>query len=103
MLTAGRSNAYCQPRHARTMVGYGVNPDAPRLPFVTVTMLFRPFRWLWRPAFRVVGVLYRSLMEDQSVKRATVRTATTAVRYTTRVLAQPTAEAGLGMGDDEYI
>ena len=31
------------------MSGYGVDINAPRRPFVTITILLRPFEWLWRP------------------------------------------------------
>ena len=48
-LTGTASNAYCHPMYAQTMDGFGVDPDAPRLPFVTVTVLSRPFRWLSSP------------------------------------------------------
>ncbi|PNS15831.1 hypothetical protein CAC42_4283 [Sphaceloma murrayae] len=41
--------AWCQPRYATRMAGFGVDPSAPRYPFVVPTMLFRPLRWLWRP------------------------------------------------------
>jgi len=31
------------------MVGYGVDPDAPRIPYVTLTMATRPFKPLYKP------------------------------------------------------
>jgi hypothetical protein len=34
------------------MVGYGVNPDAPRYPFVIPTLLFRPLRPVWKPVLK---------------------------------------------------
>lgn len=40
------------------MDGYGVDINAPRKPFVTVTLLLRPFEWLWRP---VVTIIWRVL------------------------------------------
>ncbi|KAK5005726.1 hypothetical protein LTR39_005854 [Cryomyces antarcticus] len=46
---------YCQPLYANTMVGTGVNPDAPEFPYVIPTLLFRPFGWLWRPLLSVLG------------------------------------------------
>ncbi|TKA71224.1 hypothetical protein B0A49_04167 [Cryomyces minteri] len=46
---------YCQPLYAKTMVGTGVNPDAPEFPYVIPTLLFRPFGWLWRPLLSVLG------------------------------------------------
>lgn len=50
---------YCHPLYAETMVGYGVDFDAPRYPFVIPTLLFRPFRPIWKP---VVEWLYASFM-----------------------------------------
>lgn len=35
------------------MIGYGVDPDAPRYPFVIPTLFFRPFRWLWQPLLQL--------------------------------------------------
>jgi hypothetical protein len=43
---------YCHPLYAEYMVGYGVNPDAPRYPFVIPTLLFRPLRPVWKPALK---------------------------------------------------
>jgi hypothetical protein len=43
---------YCHPLYADFMKGYGVNPDAPRYPFVIPTLLFRPLRPIWRPALK---------------------------------------------------
>ena len=31
------------------MVDYGVDPFAPRPPYITLTLLTRPWAWLWRP------------------------------------------------------
>lgn len=45
---------YCQPSWAYSMDGYGVDIYAPRKPFVTVTLLMRPSKWLWRPAVTLV-------------------------------------------------
>lgn len=46
-----RSDRYCHPLYAHEMSGYGVDINAPRRPFVTITILFRPLKWLWRPVF----------------------------------------------------
>jgi hypothetical protein len=43
---------YCHPLYAEYMVGFGVNPDAPEYPFVIPTLLFRPFRPLWKPVLQ---------------------------------------------------
>ncbi|KAH9844797.1 hypothetical protein Tdes44962_MAKER01344 [Teratosphaeria destructans] len=40
---------YCHKRYAQTMVGFGVDPNAPIFPFVIPTLLFRPFRFFWQP------------------------------------------------------
>lgn len=45
---------YCHPLYAEYMVGFGVNPDAPRYPFVIPTLLFRPLRPLWEPCLKWV-------------------------------------------------
>jgi hypothetical protein len=43
---------YCHPLYAEYMVGFGVDPDAPEYPFVIPTLLFRPFRPLWKPVLQ---------------------------------------------------
>lgn len=43
---------YCHPLYAEYMHGFGVDPDAPRYPFVIPTLLFRPLRPVWKPAFK---------------------------------------------------
>ncbi|KAI7085240.1 hypothetical protein KC356_g6093 [Hortaea werneckii] len=40
---------YCHKLYATTMVGYGVDYDAPRFPFVLPTLVFRPWKPLWLP------------------------------------------------------
>ncbi|KAI9726198.1 MAG: hypothetical protein M1828_001871 [Chrysothrix sp. TS-e1954] len=40
---------YCHPLYASSMRGFGVDPYAPRMPFVTLTIAGRPFRWAWGP------------------------------------------------------
>lgn len=37
------------------MSGFGVDPDAPEFPFALPTMLFRPFRPLWRPCLNTAA------------------------------------------------
>ncbi|KAK5680203.1 hypothetical protein LTS10_007130 [Elasticomyces elasticus] len=44
----------CHPRYAEKMVGYGVNPDAPKFPFVLPTVVARPMKWVWGPIWEVV-------------------------------------------------
>lgn len=52
------------------MRSYGVDPRAPRFPFVLPTLLFRPFEFLWRPIFAVLawcfGVLVPSFSSTSS-------------------------------------
>lgn len=43
---------YCHPLYAEYMTGFGVNPDAPEYPFVIPTLLFRPFRPIWKPVLQ---------------------------------------------------
>lgn len=45
---------YCQPRYATSMTDYGVDPNAPRLPFVTPTLLSRPLKPFLQPLYRMV-------------------------------------------------
>lgn len=41
------------------MVGYGVDPDAPRIPYVTATVLVvRPLRFIWQPVWTVSSVIF---------------------------------------------
>lgn len=49
---------YCHPMYADTMEGYGVDPDAPRYPFVIPTMLFRPLRPIWKPILQSLQQSY---------------------------------------------
>lgn len=41
------------------MVGYGVDPWSPRPPYVTITLLTRPWSWLWRPLLSLAKWLVR--------------------------------------------
>lgn len=40
---------FCHKLWAETMIGYGVDPNAPRFPFVIPTLLLRPFKPVWEP------------------------------------------------------
>lgn len=40
---------YCHNFSAESMRGFGVNPDAPRYPFVMPTLVLRPLKPVWRP------------------------------------------------------
>ena len=54
-----RSDYYCHKRFAPSMVGFGVDINAPRMPFVTTTLMSRPFEWLWRPALGFLAWVLR--------------------------------------------
>ena len=45
---------YCHPLYAHSMKGFGVDPNAPRFPFVIPTLVLRPFRGLWEPMVEAV-------------------------------------------------
>ena len=49
---------YCHPLYAEYMVGFGINPDAPRYPFVIPTLLFRPLRPVWKPVLQWLEALF---------------------------------------------
>lgn len=63
-----RSDYYCQPRYAVTMNGFGVDIHAPRMPYVTTTVLFRPFAFIWRPLLRlfvrILGFVYQVFSDE---------------------------------------
>lgn len=52
------SDYYCHPLYATHMVGYGVDPDAPRIPFVTLTIATRPFKPLYEPLWKAGTVVW---------------------------------------------
>ncbi|KAK4974810.1 hypothetical protein LTR28_009854 [Elasticomyces elasticus] len=54
---------YCHPLYAESMVGYGVDENAPRYPFVIPTLLFRPFEVLWRPVLNLLAWCFGSLFD----------------------------------------
>jgi len=62
---------YCHKLYGSSMHGFGVNPDAPRFPFVIPTLLFRPLKFVWEPAFGSLawcgGVLGNWLFGDNAV------------------------------------
>ncbi|KAF2724595.1 hypothetical protein K431DRAFT_282023 [Polychaeton citri CBS 116435] len=55
---------FCHPMEAITMEGYGVNPDAPRFPFVIPTLFFRPTRWLWKPLFDAFAAILSLMWQE---------------------------------------
>lgn len=64
-------NVYCQPLYAKTMKGYGVDPNAPRYPFVLPTLVFRPFEEIWRPVLgllaSVLGSVWAFMTDEEGV------------------------------------
>ncbi|KAK4547619.1 hypothetical protein LTR36_000576 [Oleoguttula mirabilis] len=62
---------YCHRLYGSSMVGYGVDMNAPRFPFVIPTLFFRPFKFIWEPASETLGwcsgLLFHSLFGDNAV------------------------------------
>ncbi|KAF2204985.1 hypothetical protein GQ43DRAFT_386723 [Delitschia confertaspora ATCC 74209] len=90
---------YCQPLYATSMKGFGVDPDAPRMPYVTLTVLSRPFR----PAMDLVHWIWTTVSHSSFKVEAARETATMAARqFTTRAYAQTqqTWEPEFSMDDD---
>lgn len=56
------------------MVAYGVDPSAPRYPFVLPTLFFRPWRFVWSPVLRflawslgpILSFVYAAIMPSVS-------------------------------------
>ncbi|EMC92767.1 hypothetical protein BAUCODRAFT_27110 [Baudoinia panamericana UAMH 10762] len=46
---------YCWHMYAESMIGFGVDPDAPMFPFVIPTLLLRPFEPMWRPVWEALA------------------------------------------------
>lgn len=64
---AAMCSQFCHPRYAHSMRGYGVDPNAPRLPFVMVTLLFRPFRWAWKPMLNSLAANSAEVLRDAGI------------------------------------
>ncbi|KAF2647582.1 hypothetical protein K491DRAFT_699541 [Lophiostoma macrostomum CBS 122681] len=109
---------YCHRLYGRSMVGFGVDMDAPRYPYVLPTLLWRkcvkpvsaPVRWIWSFFFQEEGqeaVRRRGgAGVGAGVPAMGTRTAEEFVRgFATKVLsqAQETWEPELRMGDDEVV
>ena len=107
------SDKYCHKFYASSMVGYGVDPDAPRMPFVTLTILSRPFLPLWNALKWIWMVPYNALFAQQETARSVVeedaderlRRLAKAVLGELRPSREFAADEGwVGrMGDDEVI
>lgn len=60
------SEYYCHPLYASHMTGYGVDIHAPRMPYVTSTILIkRPFERLWRPSWAFWKIIVESFWTGQ--------------------------------------
>jgi hypothetical protein len=91
------------------MVGFGVDMNAPRFPFVVPTLLWRKcVKPVWMPIRAVWGFFYEDGGGEHTARATRAATAATAEhvrRFATKVLsqAQQTWEAELSMNDDEVI
>lgn len=56
------------PKYAYKMRGYGVDPDAPRFPYVLTTLAFRPFSPVLSPLASTAAWLWTSLVGRQQYK-----------------------------------
>lgn len=104
------SEKYCHKLYASSMVGYGVDPDAPRYPFVLPTLLNRHLLYpfinpLWALLSWLGRAAYSLFFQGDDMGRATATES--ARRFATRMVqfAQETLEADsdFRMGDDEVI
>ncbi|KAK0846745.1 hypothetical protein LTS02_014756 [Friedmanniomyces endolithicus] len=110
---------YCNPRYATSMQGYGVDPDAPKWPFVIPTLLFgRLGRWVvgetvWEAVGAVVGNYFGSgdvaasaellaLVGPESVLMGGVGRGRGVGREAFASARESVAEAGSGRGGPVY-
>ena len=64
MANLRNSDYYCHPLYATHMSGYGVDINAPRMPYVTSTILVkRPLAWLWRPVYAFLQMLVERMLD----------------------------------------
>lgn len=104
---------YCHPLYARTMVGYGVDIDAPRPPFVLAKVIYKhtaigtllaPFYHITRVVVKLlaslVGYLVGFMFGDEGggVGREDRQPATRGAR-----IPRPTWGPDLSLQDDEYL
>lgn len=97
----------CPPRYGETMVDYGVCPDAPEIPYMTVTFLFEPFRFIWEPIWhflaRFVHITYSLFMGSEGVLDLTDGRHFAKISTTTFMRSTMTAQADWRMMDDEML
>ena len=88
---------YCHQFYAYEMVGFGVDPDAPRFPFVIPTLVFRPLRWLWKPVCEAlaqgIGVVFHEFFGDRATSAEPPRMVRTTFRDPVRRVWE-SADAG---------
>ncbi|KAF2019741.1 hypothetical protein BU24DRAFT_406371 [Aaosphaeria arxii CBS 175.79] len=100
---------YCHKLYASSMIGYGVDPNAPRFPFVIPTLLYRwtikpwwPFVWSYIGP--IVLAIYQTIIEDEAVKTSATATAR---GFATTILQRASAtdafESDFRISDDEMI
>jgi len=97
MLTPFPSEAYCQPLYAYSMVGYGVNVHAPRMPFVTTTVLLKwPFEWAFGPLWQPLRWIIKTMLGSVGVRSRILDESKTVPPY----WLPPEA---MGFSEDEYL
>lgn len=71
MTESSLCSVYCHQLYGESMIGYGVDMDAPRFPFVIPTLFFRPFKPVWEPALEALawcsGALFHSMFGANAV------------------------------------
>jgi hypothetical protein len=104
------SEKYCHKFYASSMIGYGVDPDAPRYPFVIPTLLHRNLLYpiinpLWALLSWVGRAAYSFFFEGDEIASSTTKES--ARRFATKMVqfAQETFEADSDyrMSDDEIM
>ncbi|KAF2398446.1 hypothetical protein EJ06DRAFT_532195 [Trichodelitschia bisporula] len=96
---------YCRPIYASYLTDEGIYPDAPEAPFVIPTMLFRPFRPIWRPVLNTAATFFHWAWGFASYILAEGRApdvAKEAFTATTKVASQ-TVETDMSMMGDELL
>lgn len=85
----------CPPRYATYMKDYGVDPDAPEPPYVTITVLSRPFTFIWRPLFilvkwivQIVSTAIFSEEQNDAARRTASKAVYNAARASVTAVAQ---------------
>jgi hypothetical protein len=88
------------------MEGYGIYPDAPEMPFVTLTLLINPLRFVVRPLFGFGSWLLRVLYyhwNDWTPNDRVLNPIRAATNSITGYISRATSEADLSITDDEIL